>query len=712
MNKKGFTLVELIGVVVILGIIIGIAVPSYIAVSNNIRSKNYDQKIDNIKAKALEYANDNNVESITIPVKALIEEGYLAEENPDNSDNEKITNPLGGYLDCINIDIVRVDDSYEISISDTKNCSTENIVNNDKINIEVYEYRNNQIGNKLGTNGNVSWTNSDKVLLYADVSKLEGIGSDTTWNYGTLSKKKSGNIATSPTVDEAYANIYVVEALVFLNSEYTFSISTNSGVATQKVDVKIDREKPSANASVSSEWTKENNKDVLISGSDGNGSGVKSYYIGDNDNVSNTEVFNLEYENDTKKDYLSVPLDVGTYYLYAIDNAGNISNSYKFTVSGIDKNGPVCKYPTGNTTWTNQNVVLTYGCNNDLGTGCAENQEQTTTIDFTAKTYPLKYTIKDNLGNETICERTIDVFVDKTAPTIKFNNNDEYIWETTKNNIEDYYKYTESISGATISCNYTNTKDLPFGKNNVTCTITGGSGLTNSSSTIFHHRYTASQACSGGRYLSGNDCKMDYQNNASQCGCRTWNECATWSCGSYNKTCATAACGVDSYKSCAIPACGPASYNTCQHASCGTTAGYYKKTSCKSYRWNCVRAGMSGSYVTYGPSNPYPGHCSRGDCVDYNKSYVPGTTKTCATPACGVASYKTCQHSDCGVASYKTCQHSDCGQAPNTCRNSDCGCETGNDCTKIENNYHYYYCHRTGNTGGKGDLNGSTCTFN
>ena len=126
-KNKGFTLVEVIMVVVILGIIIGIAVPSYIAVSNNIRSKNYDQKMDNIKAKALEYARDNNVESITIPVKVLIEEGYLAEENPDGNDNEKITNPLGGYLDCTNIDIVRVDDSYEISISDTSNCSTENM---------------------------------------------------------------------------------------------------------------------------------------------------------------------------------------------------------------------------------------------------------------------------------------------------------------------------------------------------------------------------------------------------------------------------------------------------------------------------------------------------------------------------------------------------------------------------------------------------------
>ena len=68
----------------------------------------------------------------------------------------------------------------------------------------------------------------------------------------------------------------MVDALVFLDTEYTFSINTNNGVATQKVDVKIDREKPIANAHVASEWTK-GNKKVTFSGSDGSGSGIKGF---------------------------------------------------------------------------------------------------------------------------------------------------------------------------------------------------------------------------------------------------------------------------------------------------------------------------------------------------------------------------------------------------------------------------------------------------
>ena len=74
--------------------------------------------------------------------------------------------------------------------------------------------------------------------------------------------------------------------------------------------------------------------------------------------------------------------------------------------------------------------------------------------------------------------------------------------------MSDYYDYSQSISGVSISCDYNNTKDLPFGKNGVSCTIRGGSGLAASSSTVFHHQYTASEACSGGRYLQNGVCKI------------------------------------------------------------------------------------------------------------------------------------------------------------------------------------------------------------
>lgn len=44
MNKKGFTLVELISVIAILAILIVLTIPTYNNVSNNIKQRNFDSK--------------------------------------------------------------------------------------------------------------------------------------------------------------------------------------------------------------------------------------------------------------------------------------------------------------------------------------------------------------------------------------------------------------------------------------------------------------------------------------------------------------------------------------------------------------------------------------------------------------------------------------------------------------------------------------------
>lgn len=455
-KNKGFTLVEVIMVVVILGIIIGIAVPSYIAISNNIKTKNYEQKIDNIKAKALEYASDYNVENITIPVKVLIEEGYLAEENPDGNDNEKIINPLGGYLDCQNVNITREGDSYKVEVIDSISCSTSGLVNTSKILIDVYEYRDNQVGNKLGTNGNVNWTNSDKVILMANVSNVSGALNDSIWVHGTSTTNKSGKIAYS--VNEIndpaeYANVIVVDALVFLDTEYTFSINTNNGYVSQKVSVKIDREIPTASASVSSAWTKNNTKDVQLSGSDGSGSGIDKFYVTTDTAKPDKNAFNRGYINDDNQDYTKAELDVGTYYVYAIDKAGNISNSYKIEVSGIDKTGPVCKYAVGKTNWTQTDFTITYGCQNDTGTGC-KTLDKTETINYTAKTKTINWTIEDNIGNKTNCSQIVNTYVDKTPPTCVSSGGNGN-WTNTSRTITGTCSDSDSGCVSNISKNYT-----------------------------------------------------------------------------------------------------------------------------------------------------------------------------------------------------------------------------------------------------------------
>lgn len=89
-NSKGFTLVELLAVIVILAILITIAVPSTIGISNKLKENMFCKKIDSIEVAAKLYGEDRkssfteNYEtypSRKIVVKDLIETGDLKKDN-------------------------------------------------------------------------------------------------------------------------------------------------------------------------------------------------------------------------------------------------------------------------------------------------------------------------------------------------------------------------------------------------------------------------------------------------------------------------------------------------------------------------------------------------------------------------------------------------------------------------------------------------------
>ena len=90
MNNKGFTLVELLAVLVVLAILIAIAVPSTISISNKLKVNMYCSKIDSIETSAKLYGEDrkdsftekySGYSSKTITAKTLIDNGYLKKEN-------------------------------------------------------------------------------------------------------------------------------------------------------------------------------------------------------------------------------------------------------------------------------------------------------------------------------------------------------------------------------------------------------------------------------------------------------------------------------------------------------------------------------------------------------------------------------------------------------------------------------------------------------
>lgn len=95
MNKKGFTLVEILSVIVLISLLMGIGVAGVSRISSNMKEKSLSTKISNIEQAAVLYGQDNRtilqsddccvdektIKCKKITVQNLINEDYLDSEN-------------------------------------------------------------------------------------------------------------------------------------------------------------------------------------------------------------------------------------------------------------------------------------------------------------------------------------------------------------------------------------------------------------------------------------------------------------------------------------------------------------------------------------------------------------------------------------------------------------------------------------------------------
>lgn len=91
-NKKGFTLVELLAVIVILGILSSIAIVNIIKISKDQNEKNKENVISSILTGAKKYASDNpnTLNDLSISVNTLLTNGYV---NFDQKKYSDLTQP-------------------------------------------------------------------------------------------------------------------------------------------------------------------------------------------------------------------------------------------------------------------------------------------------------------------------------------------------------------------------------------------------------------------------------------------------------------------------------------------------------------------------------------------------------------------------------------------------------------------------------------------
>ena len=93
MNKKGFTLTELITVIAIIGLILLITIPVYTGVMNNNKEEKYKLYVETVEKAVLTYADielPSTVESAFVSLNDLKDYGYLKDSSDVNVNEIKI----------------------------------------------------------------------------------------------------------------------------------------------------------------------------------------------------------------------------------------------------------------------------------------------------------------------------------------------------------------------------------------------------------------------------------------------------------------------------------------------------------------------------------------------------------------------------------------------------------------------------------------------
>lgn len=205
-NKKGFTLVELIAVVVIVAVVIGIGVPVFINVRKNVLNNQFENVKTRIEAAAVKYANDTQI--ITVSVGKLIEEGYLTAD-----DQKAIYNPVdNSSLNCKIVEVSLNDGTYTAKLTDNGEledgtCSNYNATVASLIKITCYSETNDESElakcEKTLKNTNNAWY-SGSVKLSLDDKVTKNV-SDYRWQGLTgESSNESEIIVTADSVKQQH----------------------------------------------------------------------------------------------------------------------------------------------------------------------------------------------------------------------------------------------------------------------------------------------------------------------------------------------------------------------------------------------------------------------------------------------------------------------------------------------------------------------------
>lgn len=332
MKKEGFTLVELLGTIVILIVVVLIAVGGYGKVRESVKRKSYENLVSYVEMKACDYANDTG--NLITNIDELVKNGYI---EADNEKGEVISPIDGKVMNCYIVSVNKEEGSCYGKISEEEECDIENIkIKNQDLGIHIYKTKDNITkGERIEEN---TWSNENVILEAYVGEKIKASEiKKIIWSSNTEREEKEIN------GDFENKNSHIVKAEQIINTSYKVTIEMIDETKYEtEVKIKIDKQRPiiqEVYIEKENEYTS-NDKEITITATDGNGSGIKGYYVGENKKCKE-----VEYEEKESNRY-ETRKEEGTYYICVKDKAGNVSeeeSTRKIEVKYVDKNPPEIK---------------------------------------------------------------------------------------------------------------------------------------------------------------------------------------------------------------------------------------------------------------------------------------------------------------------------------------------------------------------------------
>lgn len=390
--EKGFTLTELLGVIVIVGILLLLIVPTIINRIGNTEDEAKESNNQIIYNAADQYIKEHPEDyppgksgRYCITIKSLIDDGKLAEPVIDITTGKDIS-----------------DKSVMVTIYSTGNMEYE-IKEGDECEDVVSSPFIDFIVEPSGSD----WVKQRTVIII--YPKVEG--------YKAEHKVDNGNWVRDANQDNGgYSDSIVFNKIGTLEAR----LKGNQIISSKINLINIDSEKPVVKKVTKGTWNQNKRRVEIIVRDDI--SGVDGIYIGTTSitpNENDSKWVDITSEAKEDKTYKS-SLGIGTYYIWVKDKAGNISTSSQ-VIEIEDTKAPSCTIKDSGTmgeeNWYKGDVTLslitqdgesgvaTYGLSTSDNEVYNDIQKLTLTNDTKGQTY-YGY-VKDEAGNVGTCSKTV-----------------------------------------------------------------------------------------------------------------------------------------------------------------------------------------------------------------------------------------------------------------------------------------------------------------